>query len=237
MNIFNRVVVVILVLLLMAGVTFTAITPHVVLTNMGNQLVAWGAALNQLQPAIRLGGGVLAVLLFDLLGIFLLVLELRPKRKRFIHVQQVSGGMATISSESIVQQLIYALDPLPGVVKVKPEVTAKKDMVEAIVEVTVSPDGNVPEMASQLVETVQKVLTSELGLRIAKEPQIRIKVAAPSGRRKAKPSQPPQKELEKAKVEDREPEPKVPPLPGSERPSSWVNSSIESRSEESTFGE
>jgi len=205
MNTFNRIVVVLVLLALIPLLTILFITPHTILVNIGDRLMSFGYNLGGIeQPILRLAGGILLALIFDALAIFLIVLELKPKRKRYIQVQEIDGGMATISADSIVQQLEYALDPLPGIIKVNPKVSAKRDKVQAMVEVLITPGSNVPETATNLVEVVRKVLTSDLGLRVAGDPQVRIKVAAPDKRAAPPKAVEPAREPE---VESPEPEP------------------------------
>ena len=73
--------------------------------------------------------------------------------------------MATIETDSIIQQLKYKLDPIPGVLEVEPKVNAKRDKVQATVDVEVSAGVNVPEQAGQLMNVVQSVLADDLGCR------------------------------------------------------------------------
>jgi uncharacterized alkaline shock family protein YloU len=178
MNTVNRVVIVVVLLALMAALTAICVLPHVLLTNIGEWLKDAGQYFNnQVQPAWRLVGGLFLSLIVDLLILFLIFLEVRPARKRFIRVQQVTGGMAAISAESIVQQLAYKLDSFPNVIKVAPKVHAKKDKVQAIVDVDVEAGANVPALATELMEAVKTVLSGSLGLQVYGQPEVRIKVA------------------------------------------------------------
>ncbi len=188
MNIFNRVVVVILLLVLMIGVTVVLVRPQAVLVDVGDRLMTFGYSLDGFQrPWILLVGGILIALIFDALMLFLLIREIRPKRKRYIQVQEVSGGMATISTESVVQQLEYAIDPISGIIKVKPTVAAKRNKVQVNVEVTIGAKHSVPNMASDLVDVVRQVIVSDLGLQIAGSPKVQIKVATPDQKRPPTP--------------------------------------------------
>lgn len=177
MNTVNRIVIVIVLLALIAALTAVFVLPHVLLINIGNWIVQSGQYFNQMQPAWRLVGGLFLALIADLLILLLIFLEVRPGRKRFIRVQQVTGGMAAISGESIVQQLVYKLDPLPDVIKVTPKVHAKRDKVQAIVDVDVEAGADVPGLATQLMGVVKTVLSDDLGLQVYGQPEVRIKVA------------------------------------------------------------
>lgn len=189
MNTVNRVVIVVLLLTLMALLTTVFVLPHIVLTNVGGWMVEWGKFFGGMSAQwLRLTLGLLLSFIVDALIAFLIFLEVRRTRKRFIRVQQVTGGMATISTESIVQQLQHSLDPIMDVIKVAPSVNAKRDKVQAIVDVEVGVNANVPRMATELMDVVHKVLTENLGLQVYGQPEVRIKVAAAPATGKSKPA-------------------------------------------------
>ena len=223
MNIFNRVVVVLTLLILIVVVTATAVIPHIILADVGAWLSDWGGYFGRLQPAWRLIGGIVIALIFDVIALVLLYLELRPKRKSYIRVQQVRGGMATIETDSIIQQLKYRLDSIPGVLEVEPKVNAKRDKVQATVDVEVSAGVNVPERAGQLMNVVQSVLADDLGLQVYGKPQVRIKVAKPTGKPPViQPEPQPQPEPEPQPFEP-EPTPEESP----KKTPDWVGTSSE----------
>ncbi len=178
MSTINRVVIVVALLCLMALFTAICILPHVIFTTVGEWMVELGRYFNSVQPMWRLVLGVLLSLILDVIILFLIFLEVRPGHRRFIRVQQVTGGMATISTDSITQQVGYKLDPIPGVLKVSPKVNAKGDKVRAVVDVEVAAGSDVPDLATQLMEAVNAVLTGSLGLQVYGQPEIRIKVAS-----------------------------------------------------------
>ncbi len=180
MNLFNRIIIILLLVVSIPVLTIVLVVPQNVLVNVGDQMMSLGYSVNNIQPPwLRLAGGILIALIWDALAIFLVIREVKSQRKRYIRVKEISGGMATINPDSIVQQLEYAIDPLPGIIKVKPKVTAKRDKVRAEVEVTVRATSDVPELATNLVKVIRQVLTTELGLQVAGDPQVRITVASP----------------------------------------------------------
>lgn len=190
MNTINRVIIVVALLLLIPVVSYVLVTPHTVLTTVGGALSDLGLRVNGMTVAVRLALGIVLALAFDALALIIIFFEVRRPRKRFIRVQQASGGMATLGVESIAEQLQYHLDPVAGVLKVKPVIKAKGEKVEAAVDVTVAAGSNVPEMANSLVEIVRRVLTVDLGLQAAGEPHVRINVAAAPAQPPARPSTP-----------------------------------------------
>ncbi len=177
MSTINRVVIVVALLALMALLTAVCVLPHIILTNVGQWLVDLGRTLNNVQPVWRLVLGLLLALFLNVVILFLIFLEVRPAHRRFIRVQQVTGGMATISTDSITQQVAYKLDPIPGVLKVSPRINAKGDKVRAVVDVEVGAGSDVPDLATRLMEAVKTVLADSLGLQVYGQPEVRIKVA------------------------------------------------------------
>ncbi len=178
MSTINRVIIVVALLCLMALLTAVCIFPHVIFTTVGEWMVNLGKYFNSVQPIWRLVLGLLLSLVLDVIILFLIFLEVRPSHRRFIRVQQVTGGMATISTDSITQQVAYKLDPIPGVLKVSPKVNAKGDKVRAVVDIEAAAGSDVPDLASKLMEAVNTVLTDNLGLQVYGQPEVRIKVAA-----------------------------------------------------------
>jgi hypothetical protein len=179
MNIFNRFILVLLLLGLILILTVVLIFPDQILTTVGQFLVDWGqyfAWIDQQQGIIRLAMSIGIAVIVDLILALLIYWEIKPKRKRFIKVEQVSGGKATVSLESIVNQLLYRLDALPGVVKVTPAVSPKGDRIQVRLDVTITRDLAIPQMANHLITTAKQAIGDDLGLVIFDEPQIRIKV-------------------------------------------------------------
>ncbi|MGC9399039.1 MAG: hypothetical protein ACP5HM_07875 [Anaerolineae bacterium] len=205
MDTFNRVVIVILLLILIPLMSVFFITPHSILYNTGIWMQNLGEQLWQMRPILRLPLGILLALAFDILAALLIYFEVRRKRVRYIRVEELSGGLATLSIESIAEQLRYQIDPLPNVIKVSPEVKAKGNKVHAVVDVTVKPGANVPQMAAELVGRVKRVLMEDLGLQPAGEPQIRMRVASQPARKAAPPER---------KVAPIRPKPSTPSAPG-----------------------
>ncbi|MGC9393284.1 MAG: alkaline shock response membrane anchor protein AmaP [Anaerolineae bacterium] len=219
MNTINRVIIVVVLLAMMALLTAVCVLPHVIFINVGQWLVDLGQYFNNVQAVWRLILGLLLALFLDIVILFLIFLEVRPAHRRFIRVQQVTGGMATISTDSITQQLAYQLDPIPGVLKVAPKVTAKGDKVRAIVDVEVGAGNDVPDLANELMEAVTTVLADNLGLQVYGQPEVRIKVA-PSPTPVVKKTKPKEEKPEPEMPRETPPEipPQLPPETPSETP-------------------
>jgi hypothetical protein len=188
MNLFNRFIMVLLLLGLIVVLTAVLVFPGQILTVAGQFLVDWGGYfiwIDQQQQLLRLTTSVGIAVIADLILLLLIFLEINPGRKRFVKVEQASGGKAKVSLDSIVRQLLYKLDPLPGVIKVTPHISPKGNKIQARLDVTVTRDKAVPQMADHLISITKQAISEDLGLLIAGEPVLRIKVAEGVQRRPA----------------------------------------------------
>jgi hypothetical protein len=181
MNTLNRVVIVIVCLTLIAALTALFLLPQVVLIAAGQWILDWGSYIQRMDPWVRLGAGIALTVVIDIALAIVIILEVRRPRSRFLRVQQVAGGMANISTDSVVELLQHRLDPLPGVIKVTPKIRAKGNRVTAWVHAGVARDTNVPQIVNQLIEVIQLVLTEELGLQIAGQPEVQVTVVQQHG--------------------------------------------------------
>ncbi len=182
MNTFNRIVIVILLLVLIPLLSMFFVIPHSVLTNTGVWMQELGEQLWQMKPLLRLPVGIILALFFDALAAFIIYLEVR-RTNRFIDVQHVDGGSATVSVGSIVQQIKHQAEPLSEIIKVTPQIEKKRHGVKAGMEVLVAAGTDVPGLAAELVALIKQVVEVELGLKLASAPQVRIKVSAPTGKK------------------------------------------------------
>ena len=181
LNTLNRIVIVIGCLVLIVALTALFLLPQLVLTGLGSWMLDWGNYFHSLNPWTRLGIGVGLSIVIDLLLLLVIFVEVRRGRIRYIRVQQVAGGMATISIASVVELLEHRLDPLPGIIEVTSQIQAKGHRVSARVTAGVARGTNVPQTANLLIKTIQAVLTDELGLQIAGQPEVRVTVVGQAG--------------------------------------------------------
>jgi len=179
-NTFNRILIVFACLVAILGLTAVFILPRMVLPALSEWLAGAAKYVEAMPSLARIAIGAGLALVVDLLLVLLIIAEVKPGRKRYIRVEQVTGGMVTLNVESVVQQLQNRLDALAGVVKVKPTIQTKGDKVHATVDVEVT------AAASQLTSTVQNTLTGDLGVQVHGVPEVRIRVTpTPTGTIKA----------------------------------------------------
>jgi hypothetical protein len=175
MNSFNRIVVTLLLLALIPIITVALIVPQeaVDLVQEGLDRIEGqlGASVSTQELMIRVG----LALLIDVVLIFLLYLELRRPAKHGVPVRQVKGGEAQIAIDSVIAQLEYHLDPLPGVLDVKPDVIPRRGGVEVALEVEMAADANMAANIEELSAITRRVVEEEMGLKLKGKPKLNLR--------------------------------------------------------------
>jgi hypothetical protein len=189
MNTFNRILVVVGLLAALVACSTVLIVPTAV-DGLVRQLAVLSQRLGTLRPLVRVGLGVLFALTLDIVLVLLLVLELRRPQPRAIRVERVAGGEVTISVSSIVDRLRYELDLLPGILRVKPKVRARRGGVVVTLDVQAAAPLDVPQNAEHLVETARAVIEERLGLRLARPPRVELRTVEPPRARPTWPAAP-----------------------------------------------
>ncbi len=174
MNTFNRFLVVVGLLVAIVLCSMVLIVPAAV-DQLARQLTNLSQYLGTLRPFARVGLGILFAVTLDIILVLLLVLELRRPRARAIRVERVAGGDVTISVASIVDRLRYEIDLLPGILRVKPTVTARHGGVVVTLDVQAAAPVDVPQSAEHIIEKARLVIEEQLGLRLARPPRVELR--------------------------------------------------------------
>ncbi len=131
MNVVNRILVVVLILLLIPACIALFVAPVPVLRGLGQQMQTWARVLDAQSEVLRIAVGALFSLAWLVICVLVLVLELRPASRKTARVEKVGGGVVEISLRSIAERIAYDIDQLPGVLKVRPKVSARRGGVIA----------------------------------------------------------------------------------------------------------
>jgi hypothetical protein len=177
MNIFNRIVMILLILALLVIITALLLFPDYFifqLTWIADQLDRVGGNLTLTWRLILIGIAVVA----DLILLFLLVLELRRSKPKAVRVQQIEGGQAEVTVDSIQNRLAFYIDSLEEVVSARPKVEIKGDRVRVAVDVRTAATVAVPAKAREVVEVIRMVITETMGLKLLGEPKVNIRTAS-----------------------------------------------------------
>jgi len=178
MNIFNRLIIILLILVAMVALPLALIFPEqaAFVLRYGADLIdvnlEW---LSTLTPAAEIGVRVLlgAVgLIVFLVGVLFLVLEVIRFRRNTVKLRDGSGELMM---DGVSGHLSYYVDMLPDVMNVKPRVQSKGKSVEVSLYVETAPEVSIPDKSAEVRETARRVLEEQLGLRVSKEIQVLIK--------------------------------------------------------------
>ncbi|RME46131.1 MAG: alkaline shock response membrane anchor protein AmaP [Chloroflexi bacterium] len=167
MNVFNRIVV-ILLLLFSVPLLLLLIGTVVFPVQSADVLSAMVRALRDISTTTRLLI-VLASLLMLIVDIVLLWFELRrPAAARTVRIKQVTGGEAELSTDSIEGRLAYNIDQLPDVIRVIPRVTGRGKGVDVLLDVETRPDIDVPAKTEQVMAVARQVVEDRMGLELTR---------------------------------------------------------------------
>lgn len=171
MNLFNRIVVVLLLLALLALGLFAAVAPitsanwlQVQAGLLVRQLNLWkaGNATNFLIGQAAVGLGVL------LLCGTLLFLEISSGQKRGVRIRTAEGGSAELDTNSVGRRLQWHLDQLAEVITVIPAIKSRGGAVDIRLEIETSPDIDIPMKTDEVVDVTREVIERDMGLKLGK---------------------------------------------------------------------
>jgi hypothetical protein len=177
MNVFNRIVMILLILALLVIVTAFLLFPDYFIL----QLTWIADQLDRAQENLTLNWRLILIgiaVVVDLILLFVLVLELRRSKPKAVRVQQVEGGQAEVTVDSIQNRLAFYIDSLEEVVSARPKVEIKGDRVRVAVDVRTAATVAVPAKAREVVEVIRMVITETMGLRLLSEPKVSIRTAS-----------------------------------------------------------
>lgn len=178
MNIVNRIIVIVAAMALIVAVTAICLQPEF----FSGQLSILSDYLDQIVPSGSDVTGRLILIVvaavIDVVLLLFLVLELRRPRAKAVSVQGVDGGSALVTVDSIRQRLAFYIDGLEDVVSVKPRVQIRRDRVSAAVDVVASATVDVPAKAGEIVGIIREQVTEAMGLKLAGEPKVKIRIGS-----------------------------------------------------------
>jgi hypothetical protein len=177
MNVFNRIVTVLLLVALFVIIVLFAVFPAPLLRWLGEGALAWEDYLASWEGqawyifvAIRIGVVILAVLVFGVL----MFLELRRRKATSVRVVTTEGSTATVITSSVAQRLVYHVDRLADVVSVVPSVAGRGSTVHVDLDLETSPLIDVPMKTDEVVAVAKEVVEEQMGLQLGRI-QVRIK--------------------------------------------------------------
>jgi hypothetical protein len=171
-NVFNRIVTVLLLLFLWILIILVAAVPQGMI-DLARQGLDWAqqmlVVLETLQPQWLFPLlQVATVLLTTIIALLLLWLELRRPRTPAVKVHLESGGEASVTADSVARRLAWHLDQLADVVSVAPHVRTRGGGVDIQLDLETAPDVDVPMKTEEVVAVTREVIESQMGLQLNK---------------------------------------------------------------------
>lgn len=169
MNLFNRIVIVVLLFALLATTLLSLLVPRTLLAILR-------ASLDQIEATIPFYnifsgiywaylGGWLGMLLLCLL---LLWLELRRPRRKAVEVPGTEGRRMEVSVKSIAQQLQNSLGGVADVSRVRPRVVSRGRKVDIFLDMQVHPAVELPGKTEEVTQLARAVVEEQMGIKVGK---------------------------------------------------------------------
>lgn len=169
MNLVNRVVVVLglLTTMVLSAILFIATEPVLqTLILFLQQVEANLMAVTGPRIFLRWVGGLILIFLVWAICAALLWLEIRRPRVKTIKVQEVSGGSAELTADSITNRLEYNIDQLADVIKVRPTINSGRKGVKVALAVETSPEIDVPGKTEEIQVLTRDIVENRMGLQL-----------------------------------------------------------------------
>ncbi|MGQ9502807.1 MAG: hypothetical protein ACUVSF_14055 [Anaerolineae bacterium] len=169
MHIVNRILVILglLAIMVISAILFLAWGPFLqILIGILQQANVALNTVAESNPLLRWAGGFGLTVLVWAVCIALLWLETRRPRARTITVQQVSGGHAELTVDSIISRLQYNLEQLPDVIRVWPRVRSARKGVRIDMAVETNPEVEVPAITEEIRQRTRDIMEQQMGLKL-----------------------------------------------------------------------
>jgi hypothetical protein len=179
-NIFNRIMMVLAILVVFVVATIGLVVPEQSLAVIKAGVDTTLHTMGRIRPEFILPFRALLILcavLLDVLLIGLFVSEVRGPARHSVPVQKIGGGTVSVTIESLAERLRYHLDQLADVISVKAKVTPRGKGVDLELDVQTGADVNVPEKAEQVLQVARQVIEDKMGLKLARPPRVYIHAA------------------------------------------------------------
>ncbi len=171
MNTFNKLVVIVLLLVLLALSLMLALFPVQTLQSVAAALQRAAAWLQTLQASspwlyalLRVGLAVLGIVVV----LPLLWQQIKRRRPRAVRVVTEGGSNASVTTDSVARRLAWHIDQLADVVAVDPFVWGGGKAVNVRLNVQTRPEIDVPMKTDEIVSVAKEVITERMGLQLGK---------------------------------------------------------------------
>jgi hypothetical protein len=171
-NVVNRIITVLVVIILWAAIVLLAAAPQ--------QGLAWARSgvdwveVSLFQLAAMQPGWIYpllrgaTIIVATLLALAWLMQELRRKQTPVVKMRLSSGGEAAVTADSISRRLAWHIDQLADVNSVTPVVRTRGNSVDIDLNLQTAPDVDVPMKTEEVVAVARDVIERQMGLQLNK---------------------------------------------------------------------
>ncbi|MBN1401272.1 MAG: alkaline shock response membrane anchor protein AmaP [Anaerolineae bacterium] len=171
MNIFNRIIMILAILIGLALAIFLMLQPLTVVDFVRTWIEVFAESIfdDQFFLIYEIALGVLAFVL-----VLLLWGEIRRGRRKTVRIR-TKDGRVRLGVQSVIESLEYRIDELAGVRKVQSKVRSRGGDVEVAIDLDTSPSVNVPVLTSQITQLVRDIVEGQLGVKIRGKVQVNVR--------------------------------------------------------------
>jgi hypothetical protein len=171
MNVFNRILAIVLWLLLLLGALIFAASPLSTIAWLQQQLGELNRWLTDWQAenvtSFVIAQATVGVTALVILG-SLLFFEVISMRRRGVRIHTAEGGSAELDTASVGRRLQWHLDQLAEVITVVPAVKSRGGSVDIKLEIEAAPDVDIPMKTDEVVDVTRAIIEEDMGLRLGK---------------------------------------------------------------------
>ena len=127
----------------------------------------WLSSFAAMEPNATLVTTAVALVVI-LIGLVLLIAELRPERQvRTLTIRQDGLGSVTVRLASVRDLVTYTAGQIPTVLQVQPDITTTSRGLQIRCRAALSPEASIPQVSSQLQGRIKEAVEQHLGMKVA----------------------------------------------------------------------
>jgi hypothetical protein len=162
MNIFNKVVIVVMLV-------FLIVVSFISMANEFTGFFKWsGIALKVFNPSVNINRYIstLALLMVVVICVLLMMLEFHKKKSRIVKVYNVQSGIAMITIDAIAQQVKEAVLSVAGLKNLKVDILQKSGGVVIEMAAELGQSLNIPEKMSEIIKAARDISINKLNIKV-----------------------------------------------------------------------
>ncbi len=164
MNIFNKIVVVLILL-------FLVCLSIVSIINIFAEYFKWSnLALRVLNPEYSINKFIAALILLAIfaISVFLILMEFYKKRARVANISSSKTGNVMMTQETITDQIKNELLKVDSLEEIKVKIFPKAEGIIININTILNENVNIPEKMQEIIEAVSGIVSNKLGIKVIK---------------------------------------------------------------------